>query len=138
MNYGKIEEGKLIYFKAPYEFQGQVYYCPTETEILMFGFKPIVRSSPENRQYYYPVLEYEETEEAIEQTYRYELLPVPNWTRRQADLLLEQYSLEEIVVLLLSGQGTSELAQLESDAQASKSRVAAEKNEFTKIAKIKS
>lgn len=65
MNYGKIENRKLKILKMPLKIDGKDVFTTNESIIKENGYKPIEFTEPIEKDGFYPVATYEETETEI-------------------------------------------------------------------------
>ena len=128
--YGKLNNGELELFSAPYENGGKMYYSPSAEEIKGFGFKPIVFNQPEEKKWNFAVPYYDDEGSEIVQKYRYELQPEPDWSQMTADLIRERYTPESETALLFRGQNTQDFADHENYVQECKVKIKLEKKEY--------
>lgn len=62
MKYGKLENNRIIYAKLPLKINGKDVFTTDAEIFLSQGYKEIVNTTPEQREGYYPVGRWEETE----------------------------------------------------------------------------
>lgn len=72
MKFGKLENGRLIRFKNPLRTEDKDIFTNDPELLLQYGWKEVVNTTPEERQGYYPVQHWEETDTQILQTWTYE------------------------------------------------------------------
>lgn len=72
MKFGKLENGRLIRFKNPLRTETKDIFTNDPVLLLLYGWKEIVYTAPEEREGYYPVAHWEETDTQIIQTWTYE------------------------------------------------------------------
>ena len=90
--YGKLIDGAFAPYTGGYiRHNGRVYTNVAEATLVELGYKPLIEAEyPEEREGYYPVSEYTEEDDAIQQSWRYEPEPEPEYTT--------EYGEEETVV----------------------------------------
>ena len=72
MKFGKLENGKPTYFKNPVFAPSEHIFTNDKDILLQYGFKEIVYTDHEEREGYYPIAHWEETETQIAQNWSYE------------------------------------------------------------------
>lgn len=75
MKFGKLENGRLIHFKNPIRTETKDIFTNDPVLLLQYGWKEIVYTEPEEREGFYPVSHWEETETKIIETWTYESIP---------------------------------------------------------------
>ena len=72
MRFGKLENGRLIRFKNPLRVDGKDIFTNDPVLLLAYGWKEVIFTNPEEREGYYHVQHWEETDTQIIQVWTYE------------------------------------------------------------------
>lgn len=75
MKFGKLDNGRLIRFRNPLRTDGKDIFTNDPVLLLRYGWKEIVYTEPEEREGFYPVRNWDETDTQIIETWTYEPIP---------------------------------------------------------------
>jgi len=101
-----------------------------EANILKLGYKPVVNTTPDMPKWYIPIPQYSETETSIEQSWKYEKQPEPDWNRITAGYIAEKYTVEAEIALLSRGKDTPAWLEHEDWVSQCKQKTAQDKVEW--------
>lgn len=75
MKFGKLENDNLTIFRPPLVADGKHISTNDPVLLLQYGWKEVVYTNPEEREGYYPISHWEETETQIIEAWDYEPTP---------------------------------------------------------------
>ena len=70
--FGKLNDQIITYFRNPLRVDGKDIFTNDPELLLQYGWKEVIFTNPEEREGYYPVSHWEETDTQIIQTWTYE------------------------------------------------------------------